>query len=188
MDIATEELEAIVCKDIAFKLVELFSVYAAAFWVHFMYIHRVAWWGLPHSDVAKKAVNETWRALRRSRGLPEQSTDDEEAIVPLPNSIIHPGLMWPLFLFGCETPDPLCQDWAVDQLKALGEASAGDQQMDVGATNELPSFRLAQKGAQNSVRASVLLKELVQRQTKLGARVDGKYLSLELFGCHFSII
>jgi hypothetical protein len=96
--------------------------------------------------------------------------------------------MWPLFLFGSETSDPFCQGWAVAQLKALGEASAGGQEMDIGTTDELPSFRLAQKGAQNAIRASVLWKELVQRQSKLGARVDGKYLSLELFGCHFSII
>lgn len=188
MDITTEELEAIVCKDIAFKLVELFGVYAASFWVHFISIHRVAWWNLPHSDIVKKAINETWRALRRSRGLPEQLTDDDEARDPLPNSVIHPGLMWPLFLFGSETSDPFCQGWAVAQLKALGEASAGGQEMDIGTTDELPSFRLAQKGAQNAIRASVLWKELVQRQSKLGARVDGKYLSLELFGCHFSII
>lgn len=188
MDITTEELGSIVCREIAFKLGELFSVYAASFWVHFIYIHRVAWWNLPHSDIAKKAVDEAWRNLRRSRDLPEEHTDDEDVGALPPNSVIHPGLMWPLFLFGCETPDPFRQDWAIAQLKALGEASSGTQEDAAKGRYELPSFRLAQKGAQNSMRASLLLKELVQRQTKLGARVDGKYLSLELFGCHFSII
>jgi len=148
----------------------------------------VAWWNLPHSDTAKKAINETWHALRRSRSLPDAYTDDENSKGSNSNSVIHPGLMWPLFLFGCETPDTFCQDWAVAQLKALGEASSNVQDIDADSRDELPSFRLAQKGAQNSMRASLLLKELVQRQTKLGARVDGKYLSLELFGCHFSII
>lgn len=173
MDITAVELGAIVCQDIALKLEELFSVYAAAFWVHFIYIHRVAWWNLPHSNIAKTALEETWRMLRRSRGQSERHTEEEEIGVSCPRSAIHPGLMWPLLLFGCETPDPFRQDWAVTRLKKLREASAGGQALEEKSNNELPSFRLAEKGAQNAMRASVVLKELVQRQTKLGARIDG---------------
>jgi len=95
-------------------------------------------------------------------------------------------LLWPLFMFGSECEDAEKRDWAVKQLMALGNASAVVSYDEEGES--LAPFRLSLGATRNAKRAAVLLKELIVRQSVSKNRVDDKELSIELFGCHFSII
>lgn len=128
--------------------------------------------------------------MRRSVGQPMDEYEFDTTITRTSSNSIHPGLMWTCFLFGCEVPDPAQQRWAVLQLRALAElhSNGTDRSGSTSGDEELLAFRLDDKGAQNALKASQLLEVLVERQTKKGERVDGKYLSQELFGCHFYII
>lgn len=186
LNLTSEQLAKFVHRDIAKRLGELFSVYMVGFWTHFIYIHRVAWWSLPHSTLVSKAIDETWKMMRRSVG---QSADmDEYSPGTTDQGVIHSGLIWPCFLFGCETTNPAQAAWAVAQLKALGELGSRTQDIEEDSGEDFAASRLDKKGAGNALRVSTLLKALVERQTAAGARVDGKYLCQELFGCHFYII
>ncbi|OBT85370.1 hypothetical protein VE02_05047 [Pseudogymnoascus sp. 03VT05] len=186
LDLTAKDLSGVVCEDIAERLDELFAVYIATFWAHFLYIHRVAWWGLPHSSTAKEALDEFWRMMCRSVREPEDNKENHLSAMDR-QKVIHPGLMWPMFMFGCEVEIGEKQQWSVTQLRLLGERTVTPD-TEQQHSDSLPPYRLGQKGAQNAIRASVLLNEVVKRQNETGARVDGKYLSLELFGCHFTII
>ena len=59
--------------------------------------------------------------------------------------IVHPALLWPVFLFGTECADSVQESWAIEQLQALGEAKTV---LGSEGTSEdsLPPFRLS-KGA-----------------------------------------
>ena len=60
---------------------------------------------------------------------------------------------------------------------------------EVTTTAGLPPFKLSAGATRNAKRAAVLLRELIGRQQAGGgARVDERELSIEMFGCHFSII
>ena len=74
----------------------------------------------------------------------------------------------------------------MEQLMALGNASAVVSYDEEGES--LAPFRLSLGATRNAKRAAVLLKELIARQGASKSRVDDKELSMELFGCHFSII
>ncbi len=89
-------------------------------------------------------------------------------------------------MFGSECKDESRRDWAVEQLKGLGNANAVVSYDDEGES--LAPFRLSLGATRNAKRAATLLKELIRRQTVSKSRVDDKELSMELFGCHFSII
>lgn len=141
-----------------------------------MYLHRVVWWHLPHSETAESALEETWKHLQRSFG----------EVVEGEKKVVHPALLWPLFMFGSECEDAARRDWAVEQLMALGNASAVVSYDEEGES--LAPFRLSLGATRNAKRAAVLLKELIARQGASKSRVDDKELSMELFGCHFSII
>lgn len=190
MDLAASQLSHVVRPEIARQLEELFSVFSAGFWAHYLYIHRVAWWHLPHSSTALTALKETWRMLRRSIGQNEDESSDQDDSTSASHGIMHPGLLWPLYLFGSETQSPYQQQWAVGQLQKLTEAgrdsSHGEGSESVA--NRLGASSSQHKGSQNAIRAAVLLEEQIRRQNKTQARVDGKYLALELFGCSFTII
>jgi hypothetical protein len=188
LDLTAKDLSDIISHDIAMRLDELFCVYIATFWAHFLYMHRVAWWDLPHSTTAKKALRMTWRLARRSVGEPEDYDENDASACTRPSPRkLHPGLMWPLYMLGCETPSLFEQQWTISQLQSLGEKNGSSGLEDVH-DDALPLDHLEQKGTHNAVRVSVLLRETIERQNKTGARVDGKYLSLELFGCQFTII
>lgn len=197
-----------VSPDIASRLEEIFSLYKASFWVLFPYLHRVVWWHLPHSDIAKGAMEETWKNLQSSYGEDVQSTlstsalslssptmpsiNHNNGINGIPASgrkkVVHPALLWPLFLFGSESDVPARRDWAMDQLEALGDSKTVVDEEGEEGPDSLPGFRLSIGATRNAKRAALLLRELVKRQEIKGARVDDRMLSMEMFGCHFSIV
>jgi hypothetical protein len=174
--LSAAQLREIVCDDVAARLEAIFSLYMASFWILFVYLHHVVWWHLPHSEMAESALEETWKHLQRSFG----------EVVEGQKKVVHPALLWPLFMFGSECEDAPRRDWAVEQLMALGNASAVVSYDEEGES--LAPFRLSLGATRNAKRAAVLLKELIARQGASKSRVDDKELSMELFGCHFSII
>ncbi|KAH8880513.1 hypothetical protein GQ53DRAFT_703898, partial [Thozetella sp. PMI_491] len=178
ISVAAEQLMAVVSPDIATRLEEIFSVYLASFWILFVYLHRVSWWNFPHSTLTKRALVEVWHNMQRAYG--------EEVNGPL-RKVIHPSLLWPLFLFGTECLDPSQQTWAIEQLEALGEAKPVLQN-EMTDANTLPPFRLSSGATRNAKRAAVLLRELIKEQQAQQARVDDRELSMKLFGCYFSIV
>ncbi|KAL9477555.1 hypothetical protein ACSS6W_007396 [Trichoderma asperelloides] len=193
LDLDASQLRLFVSENIARRLEQLFSVYIATFWAHFIYIHRVAYWTLQHTAIARKALKQTGNMMRRSVGQPIHQHAFDASIPRTTSTAIHPGLMWVCFLFGCEVSDPVQQEWAVLQLRALGRLSGMTGQrpnsgFDSNEGDGLPIGGLDQKGAQTALKVARLLEVIIERQTKLGARVDGKYLSQEIFGCHFYII
>ncbi|KAF5537619.1 C6 finger domain-containing protein [Fusarium mexicanum] len=190
LNLNAAQLGQFVARDIANRLEQLFSIYIATFWNHYVYIHRVAFWTLKHTPIMQKALQQSGNMMRRSISQPIDQHAFDPTIQRTPANSIHPGLMWVCFLFGCEVEDPIQQEWAVLQLRALGELSAtpGDEREPSASEDELLAFRLDEKGSQTALRVSQLLSVLVERQRALGARVDGKYLCKELFGCHFYII
>ncbi|UKZ79964.1 hypothetical protein TrVFT333_007728 [Trichoderma virens FT-333] len=192
LDLDASQLRLFVSENIARRLEQLFSVYIATFWAHFIYIHRVAYWTLQHTPIALKALTQTGNMMRRSVGQPMHQHAFDANLSRTTSTTIHPGLMWVCFLFGCEVPDPMQQEWAVLQLRALGRLSGTTQRqgaaLDGSEGDGLPIGGLDQKGAQTAFKVARLLEVTIGRQTKLGVRVDGKYLSQEIFGCHFYII
>ena len=178
ISVHAEQLAAIVSPDVATRLEEILSVYLASYWILFVYLHRVSWWNLPHSALTSRALDEVWQHLQRAYG--------EEVNGPL-RRIIHPSLLWPLFLFGSECSDPNQRAWAIEQLEALGEAkpviNCDDQD-----TEMLPQFKLGFGATRNAKRAATLLRELIKQQDEKQARVDDRDLSIKLFGCYFSIV
>lgn len=189
LSLNAEQLGQFVSRDIATRLERLFSIYIATFWAHFVYIHRVAFWTLKHTAIVYKALQQVGNMMRRSVGQPIDQHSFDPTVRRIPANSIHPGLMWVCFLFGCEVEDPVQQEWAVLQLQALGGLGpAGSDQDSADVEEELLVFRLDEKGAQTALKTSQLLAVLVARQTSLQARVDGKHLCQEIFGCHFYII
>ena len=171
------QLSEIVCTDVAVRLEEIFCIYLASFWILFVYLHRVSWWSLPHSETAQGALEEAWKNMQRSYG---------EVVNAGQKKVVHPALLWPLFLFGMECPNEARRQWAIDQLEALGVAKPVVGDDDAG--DMLPAFRLSAGATRNAKRAALLLRELIKRQDQQRQRVDEKDLSVEMFGCHFSII
>jgi hypothetical protein len=91
-----DQLTHAVSLDLAIRLQEVFAVYLASYWVLFVHLHRVSWWSLPHSALTKKALEEVWQHLRQAYG--------QEVHGHL-RKIVHPALLWPLFIFGTECND-----------------------------------------------------------------------------------
>jgi len=178
ISLTTEQLTQVLSPDLAIRLEEIFSVYLASFWVLFVYLHRISWWHLPHSTLAQRALCEVWEHMQRAYG--------EEVNSHL-RRVIHPSLLWPLFLFGTECQNASQRAWAIEQLDALGEAKPilGSE---INSTEMLPPFRLSSGATRNAKRAAALLRELIKEQTEHHARVDDRDLSMKLFGCYFSIV
>jgi hypothetical protein len=178
ISLTTEQLTQVISPDLAVRLEEIFSVYLASFWVLFVYLHRINWWHLPHSALARRALNQVWEHMQRAYG--------EEVNSPLCR-VIHPSLLWPLFLFGSECQDASQRTWAIEQLDALGEAKPilGSEP---SSDDTLPPFRLSSGATRNAKRASALLRELIRVQDEQHTRVDDRDLSMKLFGCYFSIV
>lgn len=53
--LSAPQLREIVCVDVAARLEAIFSLYMASFWILFVYLHRVVWWHLPHSERRRRA-------------------------------------------------------------------------------------------------------------------------------------
>ncbi|KAI0425426.1 hypothetical protein F5Y09DRAFT_321806, partial [Xylaria sp. FL1042] len=178
LNLDASQLQHFVSKDISRELELLFSVYIATFWSHFIYIHRVAFWSLKHTAIVEKALEETGNMMRRSVCQPMDCFTFDA-------NTIHPGLMWICLIFGCEILDPVQQHWSVAQLHALGKLSLPDYKNQSEGINGVLPFRIDKKGQQNALKMSRLLSEIIDRQEKMKSKVDGRYLSQELFGCTF---
>ncbi|KAG0649134.1 hypothetical protein D0Z07_4239 [Hyphodiscus hymeniophilus] len=124
--LSISQLREIVCADVAGRLEAIFNLYMASFWILFVYLHRVVWWHLPLSEIAARALEETWQNLQRSFG----------EVVEGEKKVVHPALLWPLFMFGSECGDEARRRWAIEQLLALGEASTvvRDEDEESGGT------------------------------------------------------
>jgi hypothetical protein len=189
LSLSAEQLKDSVSPDLAQRLEQLFSVYLATFWCHFVYIHRVAFWHMEHTLIVKKALQQVGNMMRRSVGQPMDRLEFDSTTMRDARNTVHPGLMWTCFLFGCEVGEPIQENWAVMQLGALGKLRNNRPSEGNNSEHaELLSMSLDEKGARNALKLSRLLQHLVERQTKLGTRVDGKYLCQELFGCYLYII
>lgn len=189
LSLNADQLKDSVSPDLAQRLEQLFSVYLATFWCHFVYIHRVAFWHMEHTPIVKKALQQVGNMMRRSVGQPMDQLEFDTSVVRNARNTVHPGLMWTCFLFGCEVGEPIQENWAVMQLGALGKLRNNrPSEGNSGEQMELLSMSLDEKGARNALKLSKLLHHLAERQTKLGTRVDGKYLCQELFGCYLYII
>lgn len=171
-----EQLLQMLPADLALRLHEVFSVHLACYWILFVYLHRVVWWSLPHSKPTRSALNQVWEHFQESYG--EESDG---------STIVHPGLLWPVFLFGCECPEEVQRKWSLDQLEALGR-SKPTLQAQPPCKDGLPPFRLSAGATRNAQRAARLLRELIKRQEETKARVDDRDLSIEMFGCYFSLV
>jgi hypothetical protein len=169
---------AVTSPDVATRLEEIFSTYLASFWILFVHLHRVCWWHLPHSPLVRRALEECWRHMHQAYG--------EEVNGPL-RKVIHPSLLWPLFLFGSECRNNDQRNWAIEQLEALGEAKPVVPLEGTDA-DTLPPFRLSSGATRNAHRAAVLLRELIKEQDAKKERVDDRDLSMRMFGCYFSIV
>lgn len=182
ISLTAEQLREVVSADLATRLEEVFSVYLASFWILFVYLHRVSWWNLPlnlpHSNLVRRALSEVWRTMQRAYG---------EVIEGTTKKVVHPSLLWPLFLFGSECLDPRQREWAIQQLEDLGEVKPvlENEESD---TDILSPFRLCSGATRNAKRAAVLLTKLTEEQDRKNFRVDVRDLSMKLFGCHFSIV
>ena len=178
MSVPAEQLMAVTSPDIATRLEEIFSTYLASFWILFVYLHRVSWWHLPHSALARRALGEVWCHMQRAYS--------EEVNGPL-RRVIHPSLLWPLFLFGSECRNEDQRNWAIQQLEALSEAKPVLAREGTDA-DTLPPFKLSSGATRNAHRAAMLLRELIKEQEVKKERVDDRDLSMRMFGCYFSIV
>ncbi|KAI1352392.1 hypothetical protein F5Y01DRAFT_324336 [Xylaria sp. FL0043] len=188
LNLDASQLQHFVSRDIARELELLFSVYIATFWSHFIYIHRVAFWSLKHTAIVEKALEETGNMMRRSVCQPMDRPAFDESIPRTVDNTIHPGLMWTCLIFGCEIQDAVQQNWSVAQLRALGKLSPADYKNRSDCNSGVLPFRIDKKGQQNALKVSRLLSEIIDRQEKTKGRIDGRYLSQELFGCTFYMI
>lgn len=178
ISVPAEQLMAVVSPDVATRLEEIFSTYLASFWILFVYLHRISWWHLPLSPLARRALSEVWRHMQRAYG--------EEVNGPL-HKVIHPCLLWPLFLFGSECQNEDQRIWACEQLEALGEAKPVLPREGTDA-DTIPPFKLSSGATRNAHRAALLLRELIKEQDMKQGRVDDRDLSMKMFGCYFSIV
>jgi hypothetical protein len=177
LSLTKDQICAMLPPDVALRLHEVYAVHLACYWILFVYLHRVLWWNLPHAQTTRHAMCQVWEHFQKSYG----------EIVVNGAKIVHPGLLWPVFLFGTETPDKAKRAWCVKQLEALGESKA-DVQAPSADSDTLPLFKIRPGATKNAKRAAQLLQELIKRQDATGARVDDRDLSVEMFGCYFSLV
>jgi hypothetical protein len=182
MSLPLDQLMILLPSDMANRMHEVFSLFLASFWILFVYLHRVCWWSLAHSATVRTALGEVWKHLQSAYGEWTMGNESEK------KKVVHPALLWPVFLFGAECVEEERQNWAVDQLQALAQARPVLQLHDDEDEEILPPFRMGFGATRNAKRAAVLLRELVEQQANLGARVDDRDLSMKLFGCYFSFV
>ncbi|KIW46834.1 uncharacterized protein PV06_02466 [Exophiala oligosperma] len=176
ISLSKDQLCSMLPTDLALRLHEVYSVHLACYWVLFVYLHRVVWWNLPHSATTTSALNRVWELFQQCYG---EEIDGSK--------IVHPGLLWQVFLFGSECTDETHRTWSVQQLEGLA-SSKMVLQTQTGNSDGLPSFKMSAGVTRNAKRALLLLKELIRRQQKTKVRVDDRTLSMEMFGCYFSLV
>jgi hypothetical protein len=178
ISLSTAELSMSVAPDVATRLQEVSSVYLASFWILFVYLHRVCWWHLEHTEAVTGALEKTWEHMKNSYG----EADDKSQ-----QKTVHPALMWPVFLFGTECKDDEHRSWAIEQLKALGRARPVLKPQSQNLET-LPAFRISHGATRNAKRAALLLEALTRKQEETNCRVDDRDLAMDMFNCYFSIV
>jgi hypothetical protein len=178
ISLSTAELSVSVTPDVATRAQEISNVYLASFWILFVYLHRICWWHLPHTELVTGALEKTWEHMKNSYGEADEKGQE---------ITVHPALMWPVFLFGAECKNEKQRSWAIEQLKALGRTRpvlmSRNQNLDT-----LPAFRISHGATRNAKRASLLLEALTQKQQEMNCRVDDRDLAMDMFNCYFSIV
>ncbi|KAH8168695.1 fungal specific transcription factor domain-containing protein [Sarocladium implicatum] len=175
ISLTATELSRTLSPDVAARLHEVFSVYLASYWILFVYLHRVCWWHLAHTDVVRDALAQTWKFF--------QSSFSERGQL----KTVHPALMWPVFVYGSETTCEAQQEWAIEQIKRLA-LPRPVVEPDSNCVDRLPDLRLSQGVTQNALRAGALLEALIAEQKSSCTRVDIRDLSVKIFGYYFSIV
>ncbi|KAF4950061.1 hypothetical protein FGADI_8507 [Fusarium gaditjirri] len=178
ISLSTAELSMSVAPDVATRIQGVSSIYLASFWILFVYLHRVCWWHLPHTEEVTGALEKTWEHMKSSYG----EVDDKSQ-----QKTVHPALIWPVFLFGTECKDAEHRSWAIEQLQALGRARPvlESQSQD---SETLPAFRISYGATRNAKRAALLLEALTRKQEETRCRVDDRDLAMDMFNCYFSIV
>ncbi|OQU93765.1 Fungal Zn2-Cys6 binuclear cluster domain-containing protein [Cladophialophora immunda] len=192
VSMTAEELRQIVPYDLASGLEQVFSVFLASFWILFVYMHRVSWWNLPHSELTRRALAEVWRQLQRAYGEDDTATATVTVEAGTPKQkVAHPSLMWLLFVFGSECTDGLQRKWAIEQFERLGEARPRPPPpASSGDAPRLETLFPLGPGAgpvRNARRAALLLTRVTEEQERLKARANVREISMQLFGCYLSI-
>ncbi|KAL2843350.1 hypothetical protein BJY01DRAFT_248638 [Aspergillus pseudoustus] len=180
ISLSVDDLTRFMSADVATRAMEVFSVHLASFWILFVYLHRVCWWSLPHSETVRQALEQVWRHFHSAYGEQVQGREKHKTV--------HPALLWPVFLFGSECQEEDRRAWAVGQLQALGQSKPVLRVGEDEDSEVIPPFRMSSGVTRNASRAAVLLKELIERQTKSGVRVDDRDLAMEMFGCYFCFV
>ncbi|KAG5818310.1 hypothetical protein H9Q74_003009 [Fusarium xylarioides] len=178
ISLSTAELSMSVAPDVAMRVREVSNVYLASFWILFVYLHRICWWHLPHTEAVTGALEKTWEHMKNSYG----ESDDR-----IQQKTVHPALMWPVFLFGAECKAGEQRIWAIEQLKALGRAGPV-LKSETKSLENLPAFRISHGATRNAKRAALLLEALTRKQGETNCRVDERDLSMDMFNCYFSIV
>ncbi|KAL6918747.1 hypothetical protein FSST1_002773 [Fusarium sambucinum] len=178
ISLSTVELSMSVAPDVATRVQEVSSVYLASFWILFVYLHRVCWWHLPHTDAVKDALAKTWEHMKNSYG---------ERVSKIKRKTVHPALMWPVFLFGAECEIDEQRTWAIEQFKALGRTRPVLESQNQNLEN-LPEFRISHGATRNAKRAGLLLEALTQKQAERNCRIDDRDLAMDMFDCYFAMV
>jgi hypothetical protein len=178
ISLSTAELSMSVAPDVAMRVREVSNIYLASFWILFVYLHRICWWHLPHTEAVTGALEKTWEHMKDSYG----ELDDR-----IHEKTVHPALMWPVFVFGAECKDGEHRIWAIEQLKALGRARPV-LKSEAQALENLPAFRISHGATKNAKRAALLLEALTRKQEETNCRIDERDLAMDMFNCYFSIV
>lgn len=178
ISLSTPELSMSVAPDVATRAQEISNIYLASFWILVVYLHRICWWHLPHTEAVTGALEKTWEHMKSFYGEADDISQE---------MTVHPALMWPVFLFGAECKDDEQRSWAIEQLKALGKTRpvlrSRNQNLET-----LPAFRISHGATRNAKRASLLLEALTQKQKEMNCRVDDRDLAMDMFNCYFSMV
>ncbi|TPX17024.1 uncharacterized protein E0L32_012316 [Thyridium curvatum] len=168
---------------VAYSIVRDLRVYAAGFWAHLIYLHRVAFVNYPATEDVHRAVSEIMKLasdLDRDRkqfkymvqvqqqhspaqapSLHGPSSDAGTAAVADMDSLPH-TLMWPLFMAGLE-------------------CSISDRYLVLQMMREI-------QGLPTSDKVLLLLQEVLRKQDEKGHRVDHRELRRELFDSELSVL
>lgn len=175
LDLEFEQLNQSLRVDLARDIYRTICIFRACFWSNFCYLYRAAWWDHVSQGDEKSAADETWKALRGSVDLTDETPEIQLPYMKVDHEpLLNTAAMWALFTFATECSSPERVAWCIAKLRQLSQAK---------------NSRVAGEHATiHAGKAERLLQEVVDRQLEKGSRVDVRYVSLELFGFMFPII
>lgn len=167
-----DSLQLHLAKDIS----RLLCVIRACFWSNFCYLYRAAWWDHLAQGDERSAADNTWAELRGSVDQPIVISENFVSdIDDWDESPLNSAAMWALFTFATECADSVKVAWCIAKLRQLSLVKS-----DYGPGGEHASIHAG--------KAARLLQEVTDQQRAKNARVDVRYISLDLFGFMFPII